>query len=330
MKNFSKFALIIFLGIALLFVLQKNSFAIIYSINAAMSGAQENPPVAGGSGTFTGTYNSVTKILSYNIVFSVTGTITAGHFHGPAAVGVNAGVQQGFIGLPLGVTNGNFTSASTALTATQETQLLNGLWYTNLHTTTFGGGAIRGQLFPVALHTLDLTYLIEGLYNGTSMVRDTVTVNLRENFSPFAMVSSSKVFLSTAGTATINFANATNSTQYYIQILNRNAIEEYSGEPFSFAANSGSYDFSSSASRSLGNNLILVGSKYCSYSGDVNQNGFIDLSDIIDVSNDADLFLTGYVATDLNGNNIVNLEDILICYNNAIKFISAQVPSSGR
>lgn len=329
MKNFTTASLRIFLCCVLFFVIQKDSFAILYSINSSMSGANEIPAVAGGSGTFTGSYNSVTKIITYTISFNVVGTITAGHYHGPATVTQNAGVVQGFIGLPTGVSTGSFTNSSAALNATQEGQLLGGLFYANLHTNVFPGGAVRGQLLPVALYIMDLTYIVEGLYNSVSdsMVRDTVIVNLRSTSSPFAIISSSKVYLSAAGNASVRFTNAVNSTNYYVQILHRNAIEEYNGQPFNFVSNAGAYDFTSAVSKSYGDNLTLVGTRYCSYSGDVNQNGFIDLSDIIDVSNSTDAFLTGYVPTDLNGDLSVTLEDLLICYNNAIKFISAKIPS---
>lgn len=327
MKSITTTALKIFLSFTFLFILQKSSTATLYSVNASMSGAQEVPPVAGGSGTFTGTYNSTTKVISYTISFSITGTTTAGHFHGPAAAGSNAGVQIGYTLIPLGVSSGSFSETKT-LTATQETQLLSGLWYANIHSTTFGGGAIRGQLFPLALSTMSLTYLVEGLYNAgsNSMIGDTVTVNLRSTVSPYALVSSAKAFLNTSGSANINFNGAVNGTNYYIQVLHRNAIETYSGTPFSFTANTGSYDFTTGSSQALGNNLALKGSKYCAYSGDIDHNGFIDLSDIIAVLNDGNNFVTGYAGTDIDGDNIITLADLLVVYNNTNIFVSAVVP----
>jgi hypothetical protein len=328
MKSITTTALKIILSFTFLFTLQKSSSATLYSINVPLSGAQENPPVAGGSGTFSGTYNSTTKVISYTINFSVTGTTTAGHFHGPAAVGSNAGVQIGYTAIPLGVSSGFFSESKT-LTATQETQLLSGLWYANIHSSTFGGGAIRGQLYPLELSTMSLTYLIEGLYNSGSntMVGDTVTVNLRSAVSPYSVVSSSKAFLNSSGSANINFTNAVNGTNYYIQILHRNALETYNGVLFSFTSNAGSYNFTTSSSQALGNNLILKGSKYCVYSGDIDHNGFIDLSDIISVLNDGNNFVTGYAATDIDGDNIISLADLLIVYNNTNLFVSAVVPA---
>jgi hypothetical protein len=47
---------------------------------------------------------------------------------------------------PLGVTSGSFSGTAT-ITDAQETDLLAGLWYVNIHTTTSGGGEIRGQVY---------------------------------------------------------------------------------------------------------------------------------------------------------------------------------------
>jgi hypothetical protein len=62
------------------------------------------------------------------------------HFHGPALPNQNAGVQAG-----TGVA-GPPVVGNTVLAAGQVNDLLAGLWYLNLHTTTFGGREIRGQV----------------------------------------------------------------------------------------------------------------------------------------------------------------------------------------
>ena len=59
--------------------------------------------------------------------------------------GVSASPVIAFTGFPAGVTSGSYTN-SYVLTDTQETELLTGLWYVNIHTTTSPGGEIRGQL----------------------------------------------------------------------------------------------------------------------------------------------------------------------------------------
>jgi len=129
-----------------------------YSLTALLDGAQETPPVITlGTGSLTGTYDDVTNALSWSGSFSSlnSGTTNA-HFHGPAAPGVGpAGVQVGMTSstgdvFPLGVTSGSFSGTAT-ITDTQEAQLLAGLWYANIHTTTSTGGEIRGQVYATAV-----------------------------------------------------------------------------------------------------------------------------------------------------------------------------------
>ena len=108
---------------------------------ATMIGASEVPPnqsTATGSATLT--FNNSTKI--FTIIVTYTGlTASAGHIH-KEAVGVAGGVVFPFtnpVSSPI-----NYTSV--ALTAAQEADLNAGLYYANLHSTTFPGGEIRGQL----------------------------------------------------------------------------------------------------------------------------------------------------------------------------------------
>jgi hypothetical protein len=135
-------------------VLASSAGALTYNLTSSMDGAQETPPVITlGTATLTGTYDDVTNALVWSGSFSaLTGNTTDAHFHGPAAVGVGpAGVQvpatagSGDI-FPIGVTAGSFSGTAT-LTAAQETMLLNGLIYFNIHSSFRTGGEIRGQVF---------------------------------------------------------------------------------------------------------------------------------------------------------------------------------------
>ncbi len=120
----------------------------IYTFSKAYSGTQEVP--ANGSpatGTIAGVYNEVTNTIFYNISFSgLTANTTAAHFHAPAAPGTNAGVTLAHAGFPAGVMTGTFTK-SDVFTNAQETNLLAGLMYSNIHTTVLPGGEIRTQIF---------------------------------------------------------------------------------------------------------------------------------------------------------------------------------------
>lgn len=107
-------------------------------------GTQEVPPngsTALGLGCYT--LNS-DGTLDYEISFSgLSSAETGAHIHGPAPIGVNAGVQ---FALPLGSPK---IGTLGPLTAPQVTDLSNGFYYVNIHTTLYPGGEIRGQIFVV-------------------------------------------------------------------------------------------------------------------------------------------------------------------------------------
>lgn len=58
----------------------------------------------------------------------------------------------------------------------------------------------------------------------------------------------------------------------------------------------------------------------------MDQDGIVDLSDLISTLNGASSFVSGYVNTDVNGDLQVNLADVLIVYNNASVFVAAITP----
>jgi len=111
-------------------------------MKATLSGTAEVPPnTSKGQGEATLDYDSATKKLSWNITYSgLTGPATAGHVHGPAAAGANAGVA-----IPFAKADSPITGSAT-LTDAQATDLLAGRMYINIHTAAHPGGEIRGQI----------------------------------------------------------------------------------------------------------------------------------------------------------------------------------------
>jgi 1,4-alpha-glucan branching enzyme len=174
--------------------------------------------------------------------------------------------------------------------------------------------------------TLNLTALIQGLYNGNTMVPDTVTVELHSSSSPYALVESQKGVLNSAGAGTFYFSNALNGTPYYIAVKSANTIETWSKTAQSFTSDALSFDFTSAAAQAFGNNMIQKGSKWCIYIGDANQDGLIDLSDLILVDNDNSIYTTGHTITDVNGDGLIDLSDLIIVDNNNLNYINKQVP----
>ncbi len=93
------------------------------------------------TGSVTATYDTATKKLTWEGTYSgLTGPATAGHFHGPADPGKNAGVA-----IPITATSSPF-QGSADLTDAQAADLMAGKWYVNIHTNAHKGGEIRGQL----------------------------------------------------------------------------------------------------------------------------------------------------------------------------------------
>ena len=119
--------------------------AVLIDMSATLSGTQEVPPNgSAGTGSATIVFDDVSNELNWDIVFSdLSGPATAAHFHGPAPVGSNAGVQVD-IGAVSGL--GSPMTGSATISDLQEADLLAGLWYINIHTSMFPGGEIRGQV----------------------------------------------------------------------------------------------------------------------------------------------------------------------------------------
>ena len=161
MKNFTKHLTSFLLIITVLLLMQSNSFALIYPINHTLSGANENPPnVSTGTGSIAGTFDNVSKVLSFNLTFSgLLGTTTAAHFHAPAGITTNSPVRIGFAGFPTGVSSGSYSN-SYVLTAQQEAWLLSDSMYVNVHSNLFPGGEIRHQLIPDAPLPVELASFI--------------------------------------------------------------------------------------------------------------------------------------------------------------------------
>jgi hypothetical protein len=108
-----------------------------------LAGSNEVPSRAStGYGDASGFFDNETKILTLTIHYDyLRAPLTAWHIH-KAAAGTNGSVIFNF-GTPQ---PSGFIYVSAPFTAEQETDLANGLYYVNLHTSVFPGGELRGQL----------------------------------------------------------------------------------------------------------------------------------------------------------------------------------------
>jgi len=141
MKNASAF-----LAVSLLVVLGPTARASLVDFTIGANAEQ----IPGGDVISPGTaagwveLDTQTNTIQWSIIFSdLTSPPTEAHFCGPAIPGEIAGVQ---------VTldpSANPMIGSTTITDEQENDLLNNLWYLNIHTTQYPAGEIRGQVIQV-------------------------------------------------------------------------------------------------------------------------------------------------------------------------------------
>ena len=123
-------------------LLATSAFAETTLYKATLAGGDEVPATTSkGTGTLEATYDSSTKLLTWKGAYTgLSGTATAAHFHGPAAIGKSAPVE-----VPLTAIASPFDGKAT-LTDTQAKDLMAGKLYINVHTAANPNGEIRGQV----------------------------------------------------------------------------------------------------------------------------------------------------------------------------------------
>lgn len=176
-----RFRLLLTALVALALVGVPAAHAAVTTYVATLSGPNESPPNASpGTGFGTVDVDPVAHTMRVQANFSgLTGNTTACHIHGPTAVAGTgtasvATTTPTFPGFPLGVTSGSydntqdmtlsgsynapFLAANGGSTAAAEAALFqhiaDGKAYLNIHSSTFGGGEIRGFLTPGITPTL--------------------------------------------------------------------------------------------------------------------------------------------------------------------------------
>ncbi len=179
---------------------------------------------------------------------------------------------------------------------------------------------------------LQVTALMEGLYNPGSnqMSRPQVQrVYLKNATSPYQTVEVASGTIGVNGISSLFKFNASPTGTYYIVLKNFNCLETWSRTGGELLNNNGTtqqYDFTNAISKAYGNNLIQKGSRYCIFSGDVYQDGFLDASDLASIDNHAAVSADGYINSDLTGDYFVDGSDLIIADNNASNNVSVMRP----
>jgi hypothetical protein len=138
---------VVALALAALIAAGSRAFAVIISIQAALTGAGEAPPNdSPARGVLEGTFDTDTNTLTWRVTYSGVTTAPIGAaFHGPVPLGLPpeeiAPIQVS--------TPGNLMSpfhGAAKIDDVQAKHLVDGRWYFNLHSKQFPAGEIRGPV----------------------------------------------------------------------------------------------------------------------------------------------------------------------------------------
>lgn len=171
----------------------------------------------------------------------------------------------------------------------------------------------------------------EGMYSPFTnklRMKDTLTVYLRNQNSPYNKIDSSKSVFDSVTFVSVHYSNIPDGS-YYISAKHKNCIETWSSNSVTINSDTISYDFTVTQSNTYGNNSVQVDNspvRFGFFSGDVNYDDNVEGYDLSKIENDAVNFLTGYEISDLTGDRFVDGSDYSIADNNAANFVSTINP----
>jgi hypothetical protein len=190
---------------------------------------------------------------------------------------------------------------------------------------------------------VNLKLFLQGLYNPanhllnkaqnengdhyTGDIADIITLEIHKSTSAYSLVYAvSNNNLKTNGTTVFSFPYYLKDN-YYIAVKHRNHLETWSSSPVSFAADTINYDFTTSASKAYSDNQKQVSpNTFAMYVGDVNQDGVVDLSDLVTMDGDLTNGTVAYIVYDLNGDGVVDISDLVAIDENLTNGVEVMTP----
>ncbi len=185
---------------------------------------------------------------------------------------------------------------------------------------------------------LNVKAFLEGYYNGNNTMNTLLhNIGLTEDATAVDSIEvqmwspdllnlsdptfSSKTILHNDGNANLSLPINMIGNNYYICIKHKNSIETWSAEPITISTVN-NYDFTISQDKAYSNNFnnplkSMPDGNFVIYSGDINQDGTIDIFDMMNTENDAANLFFGYGFTDCNGDGATDIFDIQIIENNS-------------
>jgi ligand-binding sensor domain-containing protein len=190
---------------------------------------------------------------------------------------------------------------------------------------------------------LNINLFLEGIYQPLTLmmakvqdengdhfpgnISDTLNVSLHSNASPYQLLHLfANINLLQNGWCSLRIPSEINQA-YYMAIRHRNHIETWSSFPVSFANNTVTYDFTNSIDKAYGDNQKQVSpGKFALMVGDSNQDGVVDLSDLVIMDSDLTNGTVAYIVYDLNGDGVVDLSDLVMIDENLTNGVVVMTP----
>jgi hypothetical protein len=229
--------------------------------------------------------------------------------------------------------------------------------YTGNDTSFTDSGLVAGTTYYYSIYTVDkafnysesislagktqaakttavITIIPQGIYNNISKslnLNDTVTIYLASMAAPYELIDSAKCVLDSLSFRAVADYTINTDGAYFVVVRHRSSIETWSARELQFAkGDTVYYDFTTDAAKAYGNNLIRMDNKYCMYSGDVNQDGYVDPLDIARIDQDSYLYIVGRVVTDINGDGYVDPLDLSLADGNSFNYAGVKKPTTAR
>jgi hypothetical protein len=193
------------------------------------------------------------------------------------------------------------------------------------------GFAIRTKLEQYVQSNGRMTpYLYEQEMSGDTTSVDTIQVCLWKpaNLHHPNPDYEQKVVINRDGYGYASFASALQGQSLFISIRHRNSLEIWSSTP-KLMDSINTHDFCSPGATFQNGTLpqrLMNNGEYAMYTGDVNQDGAVDLFDLQLIENGASSFLYGYFSQDCTGDGVVDFFDLQRTENCAVEYLFSSKP----
>lgn len=159
-------------------------------------------------------------------------------------------------------------------------------------------------------------------------LNDTIRFQLRQSAFPYSIADSAKTVIANSPYMYDILFNNAYTGNYYLVVKHRNSIETWSNTVFYTRGNQLFVNFINPGIAYGNNTVQLIPTETWRgiYTGDQNQDGIVDATDLGAIENDAVNSLSGYVQSDLNGDGFVDADDLSLVMNNAALNVNAVTP----